>query len=136
MKTFLECVKEAASVRRLKDDVTRFYFELPHELIKALEDAADLYATQSNSHKHSVMQTLPLAFVKWYSGMEEEKILKAYERWGKESGIVAVASEGLEKSMSAGVHDCTKYAKINCKCEGYCEYEERLAGRLPRQQLF
>lgn len=29
---------------------------------------------------------LPLDFVKWYSGMEQEKILKAYERWEKESG--------------------------------------------------
>lgn len=29
---------------------------------------------------------LPLDFVKWYSGMEEEKILKAYERWKSESG--------------------------------------------------
>lgn len=28
---------------------------------------------------------LPLDFVKWYSGMEEEKILKAYERWKNES---------------------------------------------------
>jgi hypothetical protein len=29
---------------------------------------------------------LPLDFVKWYSGMEEKKILKAYERWKTESG--------------------------------------------------
>lgn len=34
----------------------------------------------------SVSGQLPLDFVKWYSGMEEEKILKAYERWIKESG--------------------------------------------------
>jgi len=31
-------------------------------------------------------ELLPLAFIKWYSGMEQEKILKAYERWEKESG--------------------------------------------------
>ena len=60
MKTFLECVKEAASVRRLKDDITRFYFELPQEMIIAIEDAADMYATQSNSHKPVVMQGLEL----------------------------------------------------------------------------
>lgn len=34
----------------------------------------------------SVSGQLPLDFVKWYSGMEQEKILKAYERWIKESG--------------------------------------------------
>jgi hypothetical protein len=28
---------------------------------------------------------LPIDFVKWYSGMEEGKILKAYERWKRES---------------------------------------------------
>jgi hypothetical protein len=56
MKTFLECVKEAASVRRLKDDVTRFYFELPQEMITAIEDAADMYAKQSNSHKPVVVR--------------------------------------------------------------------------------
>lgn len=31
-------------------------------------------------------ELLPLDFIKWYSGMEEEKIIKAYERWIKESG--------------------------------------------------
>lgn len=34
----------------------------------------------------NVSGQLPLDFVKWYSGMEEEKILKAYERWKNESG--------------------------------------------------
>jgi len=59
MKTFLECVKVAASVKGLKAPIKTLYFELPQELIKTLEDAADLYATQSNSHKHGVMQGLP-----------------------------------------------------------------------------
>lgn len=34
----------------------------------------------------NVSGQLPLYFVKWYSGMEEEKILKAYERWKNEIG--------------------------------------------------
>jgi len=34
----------------------------------------------------NVSGQLPLDFVKWYSGMEEEKILRAYERWKNESG--------------------------------------------------
>jgi hypothetical protein len=34
----------------------------------------------------NVSDQLPLDFVKWYSGMDEEKILKAYERWKKECG--------------------------------------------------
>jgi hypothetical protein len=51
MKTFLECVKEAASVRNLKAPIKTLYFELPQELIETLKEAADMYATQSNSHK-------------------------------------------------------------------------------------
>jgi hypothetical protein len=31
-------------------------------------------------------ENLPIDFIKWYSGMDKEKILKAYERWIKESG--------------------------------------------------
>jgi hypothetical protein len=53
-------------------------------------------------NKHVVMQALPLAFVKWYSGMEVKTILKAYERWKKESGIVSVASSAVgSQTMSA-----------------------------------
>jgi hypothetical protein len=40
----------------------------------------------SKLHQLTVSGQLPLDFVKWYSGMEEEKILKAYERWKNESG--------------------------------------------------
>ena len=38
------------------------------------------------SSNPSVSGMLPLDFVKWYSGMEESKILKAVERWKRESG--------------------------------------------------
>jgi hypothetical protein len=31
-------------------------------------------------------EQLPFDFVKWYSGMEEQKILNAYKRWQKEKG--------------------------------------------------
>ena len=34
----------------------------------------------------SVSGQLPLDFVKWYSGMDKDKILKVYERWIAESG--------------------------------------------------
>jgi len=56
MKTFLECVKEAASVRNLKAPIKTLYFELPQELIETLKEAADMYATQSNSHKPVVVR--------------------------------------------------------------------------------
>lgn len=36
-------------------------------------------------NKPDVIKSLPLDFVKWYSGIEEVKILKAFERWKKES---------------------------------------------------
>ncbi len=37
-------------------------------------------------HVSGQSEQLPLGFVKWYSGMKEEKILKAYDRWIKEGG--------------------------------------------------
>lgn len=40
------------------------------------------------SSKQPVIKSLPLDFVKWYSGIEQEKILRAYKRWKKESGNV------------------------------------------------
>ena len=54
------------------DFLEEIQFEVKHELSKL--------------HQPSVSGQLPLDFVKWYSGMEEEKILKAYERWKKEGG--------------------------------------------------
>lgn len=53
------------------------------------EILADLDAMNKALSQHDVSgqsELLPLAFIKWYSGMEQEKILKAYERWEKESG--------------------------------------------------
>ena len=55
MKTYLECVKQAASIRGLKGAIKQLYFKLPQELIETLKEAADMYATQSNSHKHGVI---------------------------------------------------------------------------------
>ena len=64
-------------------------------------------------NKPGVMQTLPLAFVKWYSGMEEGKILKAYERWQKESGIVAVGQRSGDTVAARGhIH---KWHKTSAK---------------------
>lgn len=37
--------------------------------------------------EESETNTLPIEFVEWYSGMERKKILKAVERWKKESTI-------------------------------------------------
>lgn len=35
---------------------------------------------------HDVSGSFSLDFIKWYSGMEEQKILNAYERYKRESG--------------------------------------------------
>ena len=45
---------------------------------KAINQALSLAAVVGRS------ELLPLEFIKWYSGMEQEKILKAYERWKTE----------------------------------------------------
>ena len=31
-------------------------------------------------------EQLPFSFIEWYSGMERQKILNAYERWKRENG--------------------------------------------------
>jgi hypothetical protein len=53
---------------------------------ESLKIYLDEWEERSKLHQPTVSGQLPLDFVKWYSGMEEEKILKAYERWKNESG--------------------------------------------------
>lgn len=56
MKTYLECMKEAAEL--LEKQYTFEYIKLisTDETEILLNKAADIYASQSNSHKHGVMQ--------------------------------------------------------------------------------
>lgn len=46
-------------------------------------DDTDIILSEVINRLH-VIKSLPLDFVKWYSGMEQQKILNAYERWKRE----------------------------------------------------
>lgn len=56
MKTYLECVNEAAGIVKCKMINKEAFDELIKYLSPILNKAAELYASQSNSHKHGVMQ--------------------------------------------------------------------------------
>ena len=56
-------------------------------IVNAIEERDEL--VKSNGVLGGVVgqsEQLPFDFVKWYSGMEEQKILNAYKRWQKEKG--------------------------------------------------
>jgi len=53
-------------------------------LAKTVDEAVDEIFSLFNVVGQS--EQLPFDFVKWYSGMEEQKILNAYKRWQKEKG--------------------------------------------------
>jgi hypothetical protein len=65
-------------------------FESGVNEIRIFEMVVNFIDSRNGVNKNFVLADvngqLPLDFVKWYSGMEQEKILKAYERWEKESG--------------------------------------------------
>lgn len=59
MKTYLECLKEAAEI--LERQYTYAYIKQisTEETEKLFNKAADIYSTQSNSHKHGVSGKQP-----------------------------------------------------------------------------
>ena len=72
----------------LEGDRTENYHpaDLGGQYAKDLNKYIDYLKTEVEKlSKANVSGQLPLDFVKWYSGMKEEKILKAYERWKNES---------------------------------------------------
>ncbi len=57
MKTYLECVEEAALLVGDKGETIYYVsFSLPQYVVEVLNKAADIYAEQSNSHKHGVVR--------------------------------------------------------------------------------
>ena len=62
--------------------VTQTYtaFQVERMLTEFAQEQVKLFC------QHDVSEMLPLDFIKWYSGMEEEQVKRAYERWKIESG--------------------------------------------------
>jgi hypothetical protein len=70
----------------MKTAVEWLVSELPHLEAELLRPIIEKAKQIEKGQIINVSEQLPLDFVKWYSGMQEEKILKAYARWKKESG--------------------------------------------------
>jgi hypothetical protein len=68
-------LKEFHEVQRLKVPI-----ELNSYLQRMIEEALRIYDIIGRSEQ------LPFSFIEWYSGMERQKILNAYERWKREKG--------------------------------------------------
>lgn len=64
MRTYLECLSEAAEINKTPHISAAIKLELSDEELSLLQEAADMYAELSNSHKHSVMQAEASASVK------------------------------------------------------------------------
>ena len=121
MITKLEVLNTIAGRYGYKDWIHIGFFKEPAELTTMIIEAMDLYTEQSNSHKHSIMQTLPFSFVEWYSGMQKEKIESAYKRWMKE-GNVAVGQRSVGTNAEAVAFNCFSSDSLvyNKPCKEWC----------------
>ena len=54
--------------------------------LELLKEATDAIEGAAKSKQADDNTQLPLDFISWYSGMEEAKILHAFERWKLETG--------------------------------------------------
>lgn len=65
-----------SSAKETTESLTKWLLEHRQSQAKIIDDQND------------VIKSLPIDFVKWYSGMKEDNILRAYKRWIKEIGNV------------------------------------------------
>jgi len=97
MKDKQQCKEEIAKEnnfdsfdRALRYTFNRQLLQSEHDFInKIIDEAMDRYVQQQvkNLNIPDVSNTLPFDFVLWYSGMEKEKIQRAYQRFLREKGI-------------------------------------------------
>ena len=88
MKTFLECLDEAAAITEAHHISAYIKLSLDETHLMMLQAAADIYASQSNSHKHSVMQAERSAFIECWNKWQE------YPSDGKFAGWLYRRAEG------------------------------------------
>jgi hypothetical protein len=85
-------IKEIQGLRKVTDcsmpsnEKERIHKAETNAYNQAINDVVELVKNCSIPNVVGRSEQLPLSFVKWYSGMEEQKILNAYKRWKKEKG--------------------------------------------------
>jgi hypothetical protein len=77
---------ESNEIHKIGKEIAEMSDEEFEANTKAISDM--FLNSRSNQLSHKVDTQLPIGFVKWYSGMKEEKILKAYDRWKNEIGAL------------------------------------------------
>lgn len=61
-------------------------YQIAQEIVDAINNAEEVVRNLTIPDVVGQSEQLPLEFIKWYSGMEEQKILNAHKRWKKEKG--------------------------------------------------
>ena len=74
--------KEQTPVAWLNSELERLSNHIGVNLSWSIVDSLVSQAKEKESL--IIDNSFSIEFIKWYSGMEKEKILKAYERWNKE----------------------------------------------------
>ena len=74
--------KEQTPVAWLSSELERLSNHIGVNLSWSIVDSLVSQAKEKESL--IIDNSFSIEFIKWYSGMEKEKILKAYERWNKE----------------------------------------------------
>jgi hypothetical protein len=77
---------EKQYVEKLKEyieEILKYKFVIPMDMYDKFESEISALEQQIKE----VEVSYPMAFVEWYSGMESEKIERAYQRWIKESKV-------------------------------------------------
>lgn len=101
-KTYLECVNEAALKVGYKGLVEDLQIDNAEPIIDILVKAADMYAEQSNSHKHGVMQAEGSAFQQCWDKWQETDDAQFSEWLYNRAQGAAVGNSAAGKGVSVG----------------------------------
>lgn len=135
MKTYLECLSEAADQIGKIDWSTEIKLTLWEHHLELLQKAADIYASQSNSHKHGVSGKRPT--LKEIAQAKDEYLKKvgyvdrmdiiAHDfvegiAWAIQHYQAAGASGAVDKTVSdenkSKVENCENCTYPKCFCGG------------------
>ncbi len=76
-------IREQGAIKQVYVEYERLIEEKSSKHVKYHPESVKLNGDSTAIIK-SISNQLPLDFILWYSGMDKEKVLKAYERWQKE----------------------------------------------------
>lgn len=124
MKNYLECVHEAAIEPNDEWFMDWLKEELNTKQLNQLQRAADIYASQSNSHKHSVSGSSPNdeEMMRLFESITEEDLDKAIQKYkGLRSASGAVDTKPAREICIKGGErlengECNKCKLLWGKC--------------------